>query len=329
MRTLADHCSDESQRDALYLMSSIRGRDNFRDIVEREAANVVDLLEAFPSCKPPIEALMQILPALSPRYYSIASSPFVQPSRVRIAFTLVNWATPAGKRKRGLCTHWLHAMCKTLSRDPDSILDQPPCFVPLCHSPAKEFKLPEDPSTPIIMVGPGTGVAPFVGFIQHRAVIAEELAQERMDMQDRCEGLWRGLPLKLDDECVEERSVGRMWLFFGCRHPAQDFLYRDELTGLSASGAMSLSTAFSREGASKVYVQQRMRERGAELVDWLLEERAVFFVCGDGAAMARDVRTALVGLLNELGGARLGQETGEQIVTRWYKQGRYRQDVWS
>jgi methionine synthase reductase len=294
VRTLADYCSDEAQRDQLYLMSSIRGKDMFRDKVEREAANVVELLEAYPSCKPPIEALMAILPALSPRYYSIASSPFVQPSRVKIAFSLVNWTTVSGKRKRGLCTHWLLNLCKLIGPDTDIMdEDKPPCFVPLSHSPAKDFKLPEDPSTPIIMVGPGTGVAPFVGFIQHRVVISEELEEEKRSMKDRCEGMWRGMSLELDDECVEERCVGSMWLFFGCRDQHKDFLYKSELQRLHNSGAMSLSTAFSREGPEKVYVQTRMRENGARLVDLLLDEDAVFFVCGDGAAMAKDVRSTV------------------------------------
>ena len=189
LRMLADYASDQAEADDLYLLSCIKGKDRFRAEVEEECLTIVDLLERFPSARPPLALLLQLLPALSPRYYSIASSPLVLPSRVRIAFSVVSWTTPKGRKREGLCTNWLHRLCQEWTSSAEHAAWQarvsgaeaanaPGPEFSIFVAPSKGFKLPEDPERRIIMVGPGTGVAPFVGFIQHRNTLAEERRAE-------------------------------------------------------------------------------------------------------------------------------------------------------
>lgn len=178
------------------------------------------------------------------------------------------YATPDGRERRGVASNWLDRLSGLAGG-----LSSPP---PGAHAPvflrkSGTFAPPADPAVPLLMVGPGTGVAPFRGFAQLRAAA---------------------------DASAADASAprGDAWLFFGCRRREEDFIYREELEGFAASGALTeLVTAFSREGEEKVYVQRRMRERGAEVAGLLLEKGAHVFVCGDGAGMAKDVHAALEG----------------------------------
>ena len=158
---------------------------------------------------------------------------------------------------------------------------------------AKHFRLPEDPATPVIMVGPGTGVAPFRAYLQERKVTG---------------------------------ASGRNWLFFGEQKRAVDFLYESELAQLQADGVLTkLDTAFSRDQAAKVYVQDRMRENAAELWAWL-ESGAHFFVCGDGARMAKDVDAELHRIAETEGGK--SPEEAAAYVEAMKKEKRYKKDVY-
>lgn len=167
---------------------------------------------------------------------------------------------------------------------------------------AKDFKVPANTEVPLIMVGPGTGVAPFVGFLEHR--------QRRIERDEKlggavCRGLWRGgcyiTSLREDAEYYKPLRLGPAHLFFGNRHRDVDFLYRDEMQGYLKDGALSrLETAFSRESADeKVYVQQRILENGPELADLILNKGAHVYICGDGAKMARDVDGAFATILKQ------------------------------
>ncbi|TVR46899.1 MAG: sulfite reductase subunit alpha [Puniceicoccaceae bacterium] len=215
-----------------------------------EGRQVLDPLADFRPVFPGPEAFIAPLRTLQPRLYSIASSLRAHPGEVHLTVGLVRWEA-AGKPRRGLCSGFLAALAPGATAG-----------VHLHRNPA--FKLPEDPGRPIIMIGPGTGIAPFRAFFQERAAT--------------------GAP-------------GRNWLFFGDRTAADDFLYRDELRGWLASGLLTrLDTAFSRDQERKIYVQDRMREAADTLRDWLAEG-AVLYVCGDAARMARDVETALLEIL--------------------------------
>jgi sulfite reductase (NADPH) flavoprotein alpha-component len=163
----------------------------------------------------------------------------------------------------------------------------------IAHVQSSHFRLPADPATPIIMVGPGTGIAPFRAFLQHRHAT---------------------------------HAKGRAWLFFGEQRGETDFLFRDEIEAWQAAGTLShLSLAWSREGAKKVYVQHRMRESAADLWRWL-QEGAHFYVCGDAARMAKDVDAALRDIARAEGG--LDEAQARDWIVALARQGRYQRDVY-
>ena len=206
----------------------------------------VDVLAEYP-VKAGAEEWAGVLKRLQPRLYSISSSPLVDPHSVSLTVSVVRFESLNGRPRGGVCSPFL--------ADAEAGTE-----VPVFVQRAPHFRPPADPATPMVMIGPGTGVAPFVGFLQER------------------------------------RSLGHSapnWLFFGEQHRATDFYYEEELTGLLDEGALDrLDTAFSRDQRAKVYVQDRMREHGPELWHWL-REGAHFYVCGDASRMAKDVDRAL------------------------------------
>ncbi|WP_406164265.1 bifunctional nitrate reductase/sulfite reductase flavoprotein subunit alpha [Streptomyces sp. NBC_00882] len=189
----------------------------------------------------------QTLGRLQPRLYSISSSPLTDPHLVSLTVSVVRYENLHGRPRQGVCSPFLA----------DAAADTP---VPVHVQRSPHFRPPADPGTPMVMVGPGTGVAPFVGFLEQRRALGHR---------------------------------GPNWLFFGEQHKATDFYYEDELTGFLADGTLArLDTAFSRDQRAKVYVQDRMREHGPLLWSWL-QDGAHFSVCGDASRMAKDVDRAL------------------------------------
>jgi cytochrome P450/NADPH-cytochrome P450 reductase len=223
---------------------------------------VLDLLEMFPSCALPFNVYLEMLHPLRVRYYSISSSPMADGHSPSITVAVVNAPARSGRGTyEGVCSTYLtrHA--------PDSVIDG---FI---RSPHMAFQPPEDPLRPIIMIGPGTGVAPFRGFLQDRAA-----SQERGE------------------------RLGKALLFFGCRHPEQDYIYKDELEAFAAQGVVTLYPAFSRlDGHPKTYVQDRIKEHADEV--WqLIQEGAIIYICGDGGKMEPAVRQTLTELYQERAG---------------------------
>jgi sulfite reductase (NADPH) flavoprotein alpha-component len=242
--------------------------------------DVLAAVEKFPGIRPDPEAFVESLEPLQPRLYSISSSPRAHPGRVTLTIDTVRY-TLRSRDRLGVASTWF--------------ADRLPEGAPLkiYVQKAQGFALPKDASTPIIMVGPGTGVAPFRAFLQER------LAQ-------KCDG--------------------GAWLFFGHQREASDFFYRDELEGLMAAGALTkLSTAWSRDGAQKVYVQDRMREAAADVWDWL-QRGAHFYICGDAKRMAKDVEETLVAVAAEHGA--LGEGGAKKFIADLKKAGRYQADVY-
>lgn len=250
------------------LETFLRGRD------------VLDVLEEFPGAKFSAEEFVRVLRKLQPRLYSISSSQKAVGDSVHLTVAVVRYKVPHSPRERkGVCSTFL------AERADGGV----PVFV---HS-AKHFRLPEDPHTPIIMVGPGTGVAPFRAFLQERKA---------------------------------NGGGGPSWLFFGEQHAASDFLYGAELQQAVEAGDLGrLTTAFSRDQAEKIYVQHRMLEEGAELFDWLAKG-AYFYVCGDAQRMAKDVDAALHRIVEEHSG--LSAEQAKEFVETLKKEKRYRKDVY-
>ena len=221
------------------LQAYVRGRD------------ALDLLQCARGSVPGAQALVDLLPALAPRLYSISSSLAAFPGEVHLTVAAVRYET-GGRPRGGLASTWL---ADRLARG-----DATPVYV---HRNPR-FRLPADPGAPVVMIGPGTGIAPFRAFLHQR----------------------RALGL-----------TGRTWLFFGDRHAHCDHLYRSELDAFLANGTLSrLDTAFSRDQAAKVYVQQRMIEHGDELWHWL-QDGGHLYVCGDASRMAKDVDAALVAII--------------------------------
>ncbi|MFC7693029.1 hypothetical protein ACFQY5_29180 [Paeniroseomonas aquatica] len=249
------------------------------DDAEPKEADLLDLLTAFPSARPPVADLVASLPALKPRLYSIASSPLAVPGQVELCVGVVR-AERRGRVRDGV------ASCHLGFRAAPGLPLK--AYVQTSH-----FRLPVDPGTPIIMVGPGTGIAPFRAFLQHR---------------------------------VATGARGRSWLFFGDQRGATDFLYGEELTGWQKDGALTrLSLAWSRDGARKVYVQDRMREAAGDLWRWL-QDGAQFYVCGDASRMAKDVDAALRGIAMQQGG--MNADQARDWIVALARQHRYQRDVY-
>jgi sulfite reductase (NADPH) flavoprotein alpha-component len=242
--------------------------------------DVLAALEKFPGIRPDPEAFIEALDPLQPRLYSISSSPRTEPGRVALTVDAVRYPVN-GRRRLGVASTFL--------ADRIGPGDNLKVYV----QPAHGFGLPVDPSVPIIMIGPGTGVAPFRAFLHER---------------------------------MATKAPGRNWLFFGHQRSNYDFFYEDELTGMKAAGVLTrLSLAWSRDAAEKFYVQDRMREVGRDLWAWLADGAHVY-VCGDAKRMAKDVERALVDIVAQHG----VRSTDEAIafVAELKKRGRYQQDVY-
>lgn len=244
------------------ILASKEGKKDYAVQILEEGPTLLELLKTYPSCVPPVELLFELLAPLAPRYYSLSSSPLGPngPASIEFAFTVVEYASPSGAKREGLATAHLARIAATVSSG--SAAEQSLC----CFTkPTPSFHLPEDPATPCVLIGPGTGVAPFVGFAQHRLAQADDAAR------------------------------GKLELYFGCREEKTDFLYRDVLEEAVAGGALGrLVTAFSREQAEKIYVQDRLRDDGPHIAELVLKREAKLYVCGDGGAMFKGVNAALV-----------------------------------
>ncbi|MFF7186511.1 molybdopterin-dependent oxidoreductase [Streptomyces sp. NPDC008222] len=242
----------------------------------RQAVDVV----AEHAVKASADEWARVLKRLRPRLYSISSSPLVDPRRVSLTVSVVRYEGLHGRRRAGVCGGFL------ADTEPDTA-------VPVFVQRAPHFRPPADGSTPMVMVGPGTGIAPFIGFLN-----------ERREMGHRAPN----------------------WLFFGEQHRATDFYYEDELTSLHKEGVLTrLDTAFSRDQRAKVYVQDRMREHGLELWHWL-RDGARLYVCGDASRMAKDVDQALRDIAAVHGG--LSEPEAVAYVKQLTAEKRYVRDVY-
>jgi sulfite reductase alpha subunit-like flavoprotein len=210
----------------------------------------LDLLTSHP-VKAELDEWLDVLRPLAPRLYSISSSPLEDPTQVQITPRIVRFESSVGTARRGVCSGHLAGL--ELGAEIDIFIQR-----------TKHFRPPQDPDGRTIMIGPGTGIAPFRGFLHDRAA--------------------RG-------------HTGANWLFFGERHEATEYFYRDELDAFGQSGVLTrIDTAFSRDGASKLYVQDRMQEHATDVWKWIADGAHVY-VCGDAARMARDVDETLRGII--------------------------------
>jgi sulfite reductase (NADPH) flavoprotein alpha-component len=241
--------------------------------------DLIDLIGDFALRGVPAAGFVAALRRLPPRLYSLASSAAATPDEAHLTVRLVDWRAH-GRRRVGVCSHHLAAA---------AVGERIPVFVQRNDN----FRLPSDPDAPVIMIGPGTGVAPFRAFVQERA---------------------------------ERGAAGRSWLFFGDRRFRTDFLYQAEWLRALARGQLTrMDVAFSRDGAQKVYVQDRLLQRAAEVYAWL-EDGAHVYVCGDEQRMAPDVHRALEEILVRQGG--LDRDGAAAYLARMRSERRYQRDVY-
>jgi sulfite reductase (NADPH) flavoprotein alpha-component len=262
----------------LQALAAVEARDELRTLITTH--QIIDVITGYPATGIGAADFLGALRRLQPRLYSIASSLDANPDEVHLTVGLVEWLWRERPR-HGVATGWLTHRC--------AIDDTVPVYVETNDG----FRLPSDPAIPVIMIGAGTGIAPYRAFLQEREI---------------------------------NGVTGKSWLFFGDRRFRTDFLYQIEWLSYLKDGVLSrMDVAFSRDQAHKVYVQDRLREHGRDLYAWL-EEGAHVYVCGDAKAMAPDVHEALIAIIGEARSK--GREDAELYMQKMQQDRRYLRDVY-
>ena len=306
----------------------------FQRYMEDQRITIVELLRDFPSCQSiPLEGLFSMLSSIPPRYYSVSSSPLKSKRSLTVAFSVVDYMTPSlpnydSRRVGGVATRHLEVLASPfLSGQQDGPSRWKLRIFP---KPSVEFRLPILESTPMVLIGPGTGIAPFVGFLHHRQAQKEAT---KAAAQQVVEGTWRGgYEVEQDElQCDDDATAmtpknASIRVYFGCRHENHDFLYRNELGSFAKQGLIELHKVHSRDNNNsdddkkEKYVQDVM---DASLVDWIVHQKAMVYVCGDGNAMAKDVQRKIVELLEG------SVENPLEYLDTMKKQHRFVMDIWS
>ncbi|KAJ7971211.1 NADPH-dependent diflavin oxidoreductase 1 [Quillaja saponaria] len=283
------YATAEHEKERLEYFASAEGRDDLYQYNQKEQRTIVEVLEDFPSVQMPFEWLVQVVPPLKRRAFSISSSQSAHPNQVHLTVSVVTWTTPFKRKRKGLCSTWLAAL------DPQDAIYIPAWF--------QKGSLPPPPqSLPLILIGPGTGCAPFHGFVEERAIQSES------------------------------NSTAPIIFFFGCRNE-NDFLYRDFWLSHSQNDGVLSETkgggfyvAFSREQPQKIYVQHKMRENSQRIWN-LLADGAAIYVAGSSTKMPADVLSTLEEIISKESGI------SRESAVRWFraleKSGRYHVEAWS
>ncbi|XP_018422764.1 PREDICTED: NADPH-dependent diflavin oxidoreductase 1 [Nanorana parkeri] len=274
---------DEQEREKLQEFSSAAGQDELYTYCNRPRRTTLEVLADFPqtTCNIPADYLLDLIPRIRPRAFSIASSLQAHPNRLHILMAVVQYKTRLQEPRRGLCSAWLA-----------SISPSNGVRIPLWVKKGS-LKFPGDPDTPVIMVGPGTGVAPFHAAIEERAA------------------------LNKTGSC----------LFFGCRGKNNDFYFQQEWAELEKRGLLTLFTAFSRDQEDKIYVQHRIKENAAYLWDLINRKQAYFYLAGNAKSMPTQVTDALKEIFQSEG--TFSSAEAEQYLNTLEKNGRYQSETWS
>ncbi|PJZ00537.1 NADPH--cytochrome reductase [Bacillus vallismortis] len=259
----------------------------YKEQVLAKRLTMLDLLEDYPACDMPFERFLELLPSLKPRYYSVSSSPKAHSNIVSVTVGVVKASAWSGRGEyKGVASNYLAEL---------NTGDAAACFI---RTPQSGFQMPDDPETPMIMVGPGTGIAPFRGFIQARSVLKKE-----------------------------GNTLGEALLYFGCRRPDHDDLYREELDQAEQDGIVTIRRCYSRvENEPKGYVQHLLKQDTQKLIA-LIEKGAHIYVCGDGSQMAPDVDNTLRLVYEAEKGA--SREESAEWLQKLQNQKRYVKDVWT
>lgn len=323
LRLLGEYTSNAQEKNLIMFLCSKQGTGQFNALREQQPT-LLDILTTFPSCHPPIERLLDTLPAHMPRYYSIANSPLAHPRAIRFAFNIVQYTTadPYNVARKGVATTWLDnltGMVEAAAHDAEpTLIDiavkqkiSVPIFFKINNN---SFVLPTDTTKPMLLIGPGTGIAPFIGFLEHR------------DEQRKIRNSLGGVGAFPDRDIAND--FGEIRVYYGFRERNKDYLFNTELEGFTQRGVISsLELAVSRESEKKTYVQDLIRRDKQDLYDFIVNKGALIYVCGDAKGMATGVHEALAEMLVEYG----NMEKMEAIrtLTTWITEKRYLRDLWA
>ncbi|KAJ0402117.1 hypothetical protein ATCC90586_002659 [Pythium insidiosum] len=309
LKQMAYYARDESERARLLHLSSKEGKDDYQQWVLDDERSFVDVFAHFTSVRVPLGALIELVPYQQPRYYTISSSSLVNPQRVHITVSIISNKKSDGRVFRGVCTNHLAGLSplgdhssKKKKRDsrPGEQGVKKPREWPSARVFVRPstFRLPKDPQTPVILIGPGTGIAPMRAFLH-----------ERDQMQKN------GV------------TLGRCIMYFGCRRRDEDYIYRDELERFQSNGVLTdLHLAFSREQAQKVYVQHLLEQQGADVWNLINEHNAHIYVCG-ATSMGNDVHKVLTQILEKHGNKTEAEAAA--LITKMQDKHRYIQELWA
>lgn len=296
LREMSAYVTSEEDKKFLELLcsSSPEGREKYNEWILKSYRNIVQVINDIKTFRPPADLLIELLPRLQPRYYSISSSNLVNSSVVSITAVVVEYKSPAGYINKGVATNFLKKNTLLSGGNPRKI---PICFI------QSQFRLPpviDSKLNPIIMIGPGTGLAPFRGFLQEIQYLRQK------------EGL----------------QTSDVILYYGCRHKDQDYLYPDELTQFKQDGTLTqLRIAFSRDQAEKIYVTHLLEQNRDETWDIIGKRNGYIYVCGEARSMAKNVLQIFKKIVME------NLETDEKGADAYLKKmehdKRYKADVWS
>ncbi|XP_058078348.1 NADPH-dependent diflavin oxidoreductase 1-like isoform X7 [Magnolia sinica] len=280
----------EHEKDRLEYFASPEGRDDLYQYNQKERRSVLEVLEDFPSVQMPFEWLVQLVPPLKKRAFSISSSPSAHPNQVHLTVSVVSWMSPFKRKRCGLCSTWLAGL------DPNK-------RVPILAWFHRDSPPPPPPTLPLILIGPGTGCAPFPAFVEERVVQSAS------------------------------GPIAPVLFFFGCRNEENDFLYRDfwlshtHISGiLSEENGGGFFVAFSRDQPQKVYVQHKMREQSERIWSFLSAGAAVY-IAGSSTKMPADVSSCLEEIISKESG--LPKESAARWLRMLEKEGRYNVETWS
>lgn len=279
---LSHFTTDEREKERLDYLISPEATDAFWKYNQREKRTYLEALEDFPSATPPEEYIIDLIRPIQPRYFSISSSQKIHENEIHLTIAIVQFKTPFERTRFGKCTNWIKG-CTTGTKIPIWITKG-------------TLSLPQSTS-PLIMVGPGTGVAPFRSFIYERK------AQHK-----------------------QGELVGSQTLFFGSRNKSKDFYYSEEWNKLESELSLSVITAFSRDQSQKIYVQHRILEQAEKLWKLITFEGAYFYIAGNSNDMPKGVRNMMKQIAQKCGGKTLDE--AEEWIQRLEKQNRYQEETW-
>eukprot|EP00112_Aurelia_sp_Birch-Aquarium-sp1_P014105 Seg3019.3 transcript_id=Seg3019.3/GoldUCD/mRNA.D3Y31 product="Methionine synthase reductase" protein_id=Seg3019.3/GoldUCD/D3Y31 len=327
LRMLVDHTTDSEEKRRLQELCSGQGAKEYSKFIREPYTGVMDVLKAFPSCQPPVERLIELLPRLQPRAYSVSSSPLQNKHRARFVFniTIIKGLEGVTEDRTGLCTGWLDRLtsairckkcgdcdgCKPvefedLGKELEKLkIGGDMIQVPVYWRRRTNFRLPEDDNVPIIMIGPGTGVAPFISFLSHR------------EMQKKSDN---------------SQEFGPTVLFYGCRHKERDFLYREKMENFVEKSVLTkLLVSFSRdegqEESAPRYVQDNIKLHQDYIIPLIVEKGAIVYICGDAKNMARNVHQTFIDLLQS--NQNMSQMEAMAYLKKLRDEKRYLEDIWT